>query len=98
MAKVLKLPQFLQCDGEAKMNIGRGRIDAELDVERPAESQFLQQFGFANDLRRAAFEQFERGFGGLHRKGPDNETSTRLRARFLRRVVRIAERIARLSS
>ena len=56
--EVLKLPQLRQRDGEAEVDVRRGRIDAELDVQRAAEAQFREQFGFGDDLRRAAFQDF----------------------------------------
>ena len=56
MAEILELPELLQGDGKAEMNVGCRRIDAQFYVERAAEPQLGQQFLLADDLRRPAAE------------------------------------------
>ena len=63
VAEILKLPELLQRDGEAEVNVRRGGIDAELDIERAAEPEFGEQVLFADDFRGAAFQDFELLFG-----------------------------------
>ena len=63
VAEVLELPQFREPDGEAEVDVRRGRIDAELHVQRAAKAQFREQFRFGDDLRGTAFEDGELVFG-----------------------------------
>ena len=46
MAEELKLAEFFQRDGMAEVDVRRGGIDAELDAQRAAETEFFQQFLF----------------------------------------------------
>ena len=63
MAEVLKLAQFAQHDGNAKVDVGRAGIDAELHPQRPALAQFGQEILFGDNLYRAAAEQIQLFFG-----------------------------------
>ena len=56
MAGALKIAQFLERDGMAKMQIGRGRIHAELDPQRTPVGQLRRQFGIRDYFDRVAAE------------------------------------------
>ena len=63
MPEVLELPQLREPDGEPEMDVRRRGIDAQLHVERLAAAQLGEEFRLGNDLRGAAFEEFELRFG-----------------------------------
>src|SRR5262245_23985072 len=65
MSKVLKLSQFSQNNGVAKVNIRGGRIDSELYSQPPTQRKLVAQLTFTDDLRRALFHQ-GKGFVRLH--------------------------------
>jgi len=54
MAEFLKLAQLINEYGMAKMQIRRGRIEARLDSQGAALLQTLDEFGFDENLFRAA--------------------------------------------
>jgi len=64
MTEILQLTQLVDDHGVAKVQIGRGRVHAELDFERLATLaaffQFLDQLGFGDDFFGAALDDFER--------------------------------------
>jgi hypothetical protein len=61
----LEIAELLQTDRKTQVDIGRGRVDAQLYVQRPAEAQLRKQFSFREDLSSAAFQDFELGFGSF---------------------------------
>ena len=63
MAEILKLTKFLERDGKAQVYIRGGRIDAEFDIQAAPETQLREEFGFADDLGRASFQNLELRFG-----------------------------------
>ena len=64
MAEVLQLAHLVQHDRVADVDVGRGRIETELDAQRRAggraAGQLLQEFFFDQQLVRAALRDFER--------------------------------------
>ena len=58
----LELRETVEHVRKAEMNVGRGRIDAELHAERPAELQLAFELSFGQDVHRMA-----RQFGDAHR-------------------------------
>ena len=64
MALVLPLAQPVEHDREAEMDVGGGRVDAELDAQRPAELQLPLELAFRENVhgmarRRKAFHRAE---------------------------------------
>src|SRR5262249_15549524 len=63
VSEVLEVAHLAQQDGMAEVQIGRGRVEAGLDAQRPAGfrrlHQALAQIGFANDLRHSFAEVCE---------------------------------------
>ena len=55
VTQILKLSQFSQNDGVAKMNIGCCGIHPEFHPQRPTESEFVTQLTLADNLRGALF-------------------------------------------
>ncbi len=66
MSKFLELAELLEADSESEVDVWRGGIDAKFDVEGATEAEFCEEFLFGEDLRCAAAERFELGFGSLH--------------------------------
>jgi hypothetical protein len=60
MAKLLEVAQLAQRHGVAKVDVGRTRIDTELDAQRPAlittHSQALLEILFADKVDDAALD------------------------------------------
>ncbi len=50
MACVLPLAQPVEYDGEAEMHVGRGRVDAELHAEGPAERELPRELAFGQHV------------------------------------------------
>src|SRR5205814_4614090 len=59
MPEVLEQPQPPQHHGEAQMDVGRGRVDAELDPEWSPALQLGAQLRGRDDVDRARGEQLE---------------------------------------
>ena len=57
--EVLKLPQLGQNDGVAQMDVGRRRVDAQLDAQRSAFGQSCAQAILGVDLHRISGEPVE---------------------------------------
>ena len=59
MSEVLELAHFSQYDGVAEVNIGAGRVQAELDAQSTllfrGGGELLGQLGFGKYFDRAAF-------------------------------------------
>ena len=54
MARVLPLAQPVEHDGEAEVDVGRGRVDAELHAERPAFLQLPLELALRQDVHGMA--------------------------------------------
>ncbi len=57
VAEVLEQPQPPEHDREAEVEVGGGRVDAELDPQRPLGGQLLAQLVRGDDVDRARGEQ-----------------------------------------
>ena len=71
MSELLELAEFFETDGETEVDVGRGGINAEFDVEGASEAQFCQKFVFGEDFCGASAKGFELGFGSLHEEKDD---------------------------
>ena len=60
--EVLELAQLLQHDGVAEVQVGRRRVQAELDAQRPALGQALLERARGRHLDRVAGQELRRGF------------------------------------
>src|SRR6185369_5504191 len=54
MAQVLKLPQFVDDHGVAKVQVGGGGVHAQFYAQRTAQLELVDQFGFHEQLVTAA--------------------------------------------
>jgi len=74
MAGVLELPQLVEDDGMAEMDVRRGGIDAELDAQLPAlalgERELLFQGAVGKDLHGAHTQICDETLVGHTRCGP----------------------------
>ena len=67
MAEVLELAELAQRHGMAQVDVGSRGIHAQLDVERLAALELLEQGGFGHDLRGAGSDDVQLFFGSKHR-------------------------------
>ena len=56
---VLELPQLAEHDGPSERDVGRGRVEAELHAQRPAERELLLEPALGNDLGGPVHQQGE---------------------------------------
>jgi len=63
VAEVLELAKLLQHDGEPEMDVRRGRVDPELDAQRPANGELALELSLGQAVERVA-RQPRRGLGG----------------------------------
>ena len=61
VAKILQLAHLVQHHGVAEVDIRRGRIESELDPQRPAARELGGEFGLHQHLVRATFDRSELG-------------------------------------
>ena len=66
VAEILELAQLAQRHGMAEMDIGSSGIDAQLDVERRAPLELLEQRALRHDLRCAGSDGVQLFFRGKH--------------------------------
>ena len=59
MPEVLEQPQPAKHDREPEVDVGRGRVDAELDPQRPAGLELRPQLVLGDDVDRARGQQLE---------------------------------------
>ena len=75
MAEVLELPHLVEQHRVAQVQVRRGRVEARLDPQRPAERQPALQLVALEDFVGAAADQFEGmsgcGTGAMLSEGPD---------------------------
>ena len=53
VSEILELAQFVQNDRMAEVDVGRGRVDAELHPQRPARSSFVRSSSAVDAVDRA---------------------------------------------
>jgi hypothetical protein len=58
--EILELPHLVEQHGVAEVEVGRGRVEARLHAERPAELEPGQELVALDDLVGAAADQIER--------------------------------------
>ena len=56
MTLLLELPQLAEDDGMPEVDVGRGRVDPELDPQRPALGELLLQPAGGQDVDRVSRE------------------------------------------
>ena len=59
MAEVLRLAQLVQHHRVPEVDVGRGRVEAELDAQRLAAGELLRELRLDEELVRAAPEDVE---------------------------------------
>ena len=72
MAEVLQLAHLVEHHRVAEVQVGRGRVEAELDAQRRAAlfgaRQFLREFGFDQEFVDTAFGDRERFLHGVRQR------------------------------
>ena len=68
VAEVLELAQLLQHDGEPEVDVGRGRVDPELDAQRPARAASLRSSPPVGQAVDGVAGQPGRLLGGVDRR------------------------------
>ena len=59
MPEILEQPQPAQHHGEPEVDVGRGRVDAELDPQRPCRGRASLQLLLGDDVDRAGGEELQ---------------------------------------
>ena len=67
VAELLELPHLVEQHGVPEMQVGRGRVEARLDVQRLAPAQLLDQLGGDQHLLGASLQLCELGVEITHR-------------------------------
>jgi hypothetical protein len=61
VAEILKMPQLVDQDGMAKMQVRRGRVETGLDAQGAAGLEFFDEFGLDQQFVGAALDQRQLG-------------------------------------
>jgi hypothetical protein len=67
MPKLLEMPHLVHNDRMAQMQVRRGGIESDLDIERRAAGQLFPQFAFVHKLENAALDRPHLFVNGFHR-------------------------------
>ena len=81
VTELLELAQLAQHDREAEVDVGRGRVDAELDPQRAAGAELAPEVGLGDEVDRAGAQDAELLVDG-ERAGTAMTTRERYRLTF----------------
>ena len=74
VAELLELAELAQHDGEAEVDVGRGRVDAELGPQRAAGAELAAEVGLGDEVDGSGAEDAQLIVDGGGRRDHDGGT------------------------